>query len=107
MRLGICCNPNSVEGDSLGERALKLQGVMREAGADYFEMGVASVMGEDFAALEEALRPLEMRPEAFNAFVPATHRLTGEGVDHTRALEYCATALERVRRIGGEVVVLG
>ena len=37
-RLGICCGPKSVEGSSLNERALKLQDVLREAGADYFEM---------------------------------------------------------------------
>lgn len=107
MRLGICCSPQSVEGASLGERALKMQDVLQQAGADYFEMGVASVMADNFAELEEALRPLELKAEAFNSFVPASHRLTGEGVDHEAALQYCATALERVRRIGGEVVVLG
>lgn len=107
MRLGICCAPQSVEGASLAERALKLQDVLRDAGADYFEMGVASVMADNFGELEQALRPLEMRPEAFNSFVPAQHRLTGPGVDHQAALEYCATALERVQRIGGRVVVLG
>jgi sugar phosphate isomerase/epimerase len=107
MRLGICCGPQSVEGDSLGARALSLQEVLREARADYFEMGVSAVMGDDFAALEEALRPLELRPEAFNSFVPATHRITGEDADHGRALEYCATAMERCRKIGGSVIVLG
>ncbi len=107
MRLGICCSPGSVEGGSLSERAQKLQGVLREAGADYFEMGVGSVMGEDFDELEAALRPLELKCEAFNSFVPAQHRLTGEGVDHRTALEYCALALSRCRKIGGSVVVLG
>ena len=107
MRLGICCGPQSVEGATLSERAHKLQDVLRDCGADYFEMGVASVMGEDFAQLEEALAPLELKAEAFNSFVPAKFRLTGEEANHDRALEYCATALERCRKIGGHVVVLG
>lgn len=107
MRLGICCGPQSVEGATLDERALRLQDVLRECGADYFEMGVGSVMGEDFAQLEEALRPLELKAEAFNSFVPAKFRLTGEEADHAPALEYCATALARCRKIGGSVVVLG
>lgn len=107
MRLGICCGPQSVEGASLSERAQKLQDVLRGCGADYFEMGVASVMGEDFDELEEALAPLELKAEAFNSFVPAKFRLTGPEIDHEGALEYCATALARCRAIGGHVVVLG
>ena len=107
MRLGICCGPKSVEGSSLNERALKLQDVLREAGADYFEMGVATVMADDFDELQQALRPLQLRCEAFNAFIPAQYRLTGEAADHEAALDYCARALERCVSIGGQVVVLG
>jgi len=68
---------------------------------------VASVMGDDFEALEAALEPLELKSEAFNSFIPAQHRLTGENINHGAALEYCATALGRCRKIGGRVVVLG
>jgi sugar phosphate isomerase/epimerase len=91
----------------MAERARKLQEVLRTAGADYFEMGVASVMGDGFDEMRAALAEIEMKPEAFNGFIPAQYRLTGEDADHEAALKYCATALLRCSSVGAQVVVLG
>ncbi len=50
MKFGICCGPGSfapqVEGQSLSALP-RLMEVMQEAGADYVEFGVSSVMGSE------------------------------------------------------------
>ncbi|MDF2439159.1 MAG: hypothetical protein JWN98_143 [Abditibacteriota bacterium] len=111
MRFGICCGPNSlpVEGGSVRENVLNLMGALQSAGADYAEFGVSHAMvpDEQFAQIESAVQESSLRVEAFNSFVPASHRITGPNVDQAAALEYCRQALGRCKRLGGEVVVLG
>jgi D-psicose/D-tagatose/L-ribulose 3-epimerase len=107
MRFGICCSPLALGQGSARERASRQQEVLQSAGADYFEMGVGGVMGDDFDSLLAALEGQPLRPEAYNSFIPAHHRITGEGVDHDKVLGYCDIALGHCRALGGEVVVLG
>jgi sugar phosphate isomerase/epimerase len=111
MKFGICCGPQSlpVEGGSVRDSVLNLMNALQHAGADYAEFGVAHTMGEEeqFAEIERAVQESPLRVEAFNSFVPATHRITGPNVDRGAALEYCRKALGRCKRLGGDVVVLG
>jgi sugar phosphate isomerase/epimerase len=114
MKLGICCGPGSfvpqADADPL-ESLPRLVEILQEAGADYIEFPVGAVMTEggaaEFEKLRATLQSAPLRVEAFNSFIPATHRITGPDVDVPRVLEYCRTALERCKALGGDVVVLG
>ena len=104
MKFGICCGPQTMESLPL------MIETAHNAGADYLEFGVASVMandGRDFETLQKNFEGASLRVEAFNSFVPASHRLTGPDVDLPAALEYCRVALGRCRALGADVVVLG
>ena len=103
MKFGICCAP-----DALGEPA-RLFAVLTEAGADYVEWGVGATMQSegDFERLRAAVAGAPLKPEAFNCFIPATHRLTGPDVDLQGALDYASEAMRRCSALGAEVIVLG
>ncbi len=109
----MCCGvgsfPPQVEGQPLSSIP-RLMETMQAAGAGYVEFGVGSVMQGDEAQFEELRAALESQPlkvEAFNGFIPAQHRITGPHVDLQSVLDYCRTALQRCRALGGAVVVLG
>jgi len=114
MRFGICCGPGSfapqVE-DQPQSSLTKLVEVLQAAGADYIEFPVGAVMpagGQaEWEELRDAMAPLALKVEAFNSFIPATHRITGPDVDLDAVLEYAGTALQRCKELGGAVVVLG
>ena len=103
MKFGICCAPNA-----LGEPA-RLFDVLTEAGADYVEWGVGSVMGSeaDWEKLRAAVAGAPLAPEAFNGFIPASHRLTGPDVELDKVLDYASEAMRRCRALGAQVIVLG
>ena len=108
MKFGICCTPRTADSKgTLQEGATRLQEILHNAGADYFEMNVGSVMNDDFPELARALATIPLRSEAFNSFIPAKHRITGPDVDLPQVLEYCRVALNRCAQIGGKIVVLG
>src|SRR5947209_3227972 len=114
MRFGICCGPGSFAADVASHpksSVARLMETMQAAGADYVEFAVGSVMpdgGEaEFETLRAELEPYPLRVEAFNSFIPGTHRITGPDAASQRALDYCRTALRRCKALGGEVVVLG
>ena len=103
MKFGICCAP-----DALGEPA-RLFDVLTEARADYVEWGVGTTMKSEaqWERLLEAVANAPLKPEAFNGFIPATHRLTGPDAEMGAALEYASEAMRRCRALGAEVIVLG
>lgn len=102
MKFGICCAPGS-----LGEPA-RLMEVMQDAGADYVEWTVGTVMDDDqFEKLRGFLATSPLKPEAFCVFVPSHHRLTGPNVHLQAALDYCGEAMKRCNALGAEIVVLG
>ena len=103
MKFGICCAPGA-----LGEPA-RLFDVLTEAGADYVEWGVGSAMGNeaDWEKLRAAVAAAPLKVEAFNGFIPATHRLTGPDVDLQGALDYASEAMRRCSALGAQVIVLG
>ena len=109
MKFGLCCGPQTMkqEGASLRDNLARLQDVLCVAKADYFEMGVGQVMGEDFDELAAALENAPVSVQAFNGFLPGTQRITGPDVELQSVLNYCETALQRCHQIGGRVVVLG
>ena len=103
MKFGICCAP-----DALGEPA-RLFDVLTEAGADYVEWGVGSTMKSeaDWEKLRDAVAAAPLKPEAFNGFIPASHRITGPDVNLQGALDYASEAMRRCRALGAQIIVLG
>ncbi len=103
MKFGICCAP-----DALGEPA-RLFDVMTEAGADYVEWGVGATMksDEDFERLLAIVADASLKPEAFNGFIPGSHRITGPDMNLQGALDYASEAMRRCRALGADIIVLG
>ncbi|MBW3636675.1 MAG: sugar phosphate isomerase/epimerase [Armatimonadetes bacterium] len=103
MKFGICCAPGAL-GDTI--EGLNL---LAEAGADYVEWGVSSIMASDaeFESLRAAVAGAPIQAEAFNGFLPAHHRITGPNVDLDAVLTYASEAMRRVQILGGDIVVLG
>ena len=99
MRFGICAGIGNLSN-------------LERAGYDYIEPAVATVCPEQ--PYDEVMPPLldllagsKIAAEAFNGFLPADLRITGEGVDPDRQQRYAEAAFERVAALGGSVVVFG
>lgn len=103
MKFGICAAPHAL---GAPEKSLQL---LADAGADYVEWAVGAVMASDetFNALQQAVDSAPIRPEAFNAFLPPHHRLTGPSVDLQTTLDYAGEAMNRCAALGAEIIVLG
>lgn len=102
MKFGICTAPGA-----LGDPA-RLLDRLAEAGADYVEWTVDSLMASEgeFERLCLVAQNAPIKPEAFCAFLPPHQRITGPNVQLQSVLEYAGEALRRITIIGGEVVVL-
>jgi sugar phosphate isomerase/epimerase len=111
MKFGICCGPSAFGGDNVPDSVARLNDALEAAGADYVEFGVGITVPEgdeaEFEALRSALANHRIKPEAFNGFIPGSHRITGPEVDFARLMNYATIALTRCKALGGEVVVLG
>ena len=109
MKFGLCCGPQTMkqEGASLRDNLARLQDALCASDADYCEMGVGQVMGDDWEELAAQLTDAPVPVQAFNGFLPGSQRITGPDVDLPGVLTYCDTALHRCHQIGGQVVVLG
>ena len=103
MKFGICCAPHA-----LGEPARLLE-IMSGAGADYVEWAVGAVMSSEaeWENLGATLENSRLKPEAFNAFLPPSQRITGPDVKLQQTLDYATEAMRRCRALGAEVIVLG
>lgn len=103
MRFGICTAPGA-----LGDPA-RLLDVLVDAGADYVEWTVGSLMASEreFERLGAVAQQAPIKPEAFCVFLPPHQRITGPKVNLASVLDYAGEALRRIRSVGGEVVVLG
>jgi D-psicose/D-tagatose/L-ribulose 3-epimerase len=103
MKFGICCAPGS-----LGEPN-RLLDIMSDAGADYVEWTVGSVMASEaeFEKLRGVVEKAPLKPEAFCVFLPPHHRITGPNVDLPAVLNYATEATKRCSALGGEIIVLG
>jgi sugar phosphate isomerase/epimerase len=98
MRFGVCCPPANTE-------------IVARAGADFVEWPVTTAVGlATDAQFQELLRIQEsatFKPEAWNVLLPGTLRVVGPDVDLEALEDYATHAFERVRLLGGEVVVFG
>ncbi len=103
MKFGICCAP-----DALGDPAHSLE-LLADAGADYVEWGVGSTMKSEgeWEKLRAVVANSSLKPEAFNGFIPASHRITGPDVELDEVLDYASEAMRRCRALGAEIIVLG
>ncbi len=103
MKFGICTAPGA-----LGDPA-RLLDALAEAGADYVEWTVGSIMASEgeFERLRSLAESAPIKPEAFCVFLPPHHRITGPSVNLGAVLDYAGEALRRIGIIGGEIVVLG
>ena len=103
MKFGICCAP-----DALGDPARSLE-LFAQAGADYVEWGVGSAMKseDEWEKLRAIVADSPLKPEAFNGFIPASHRITGPDVELDKVLDYASEAMRRCRALGAEIIVLG
>ncbi len=103
MKFGICSAPNA-----LGSTE-KLIGIMVDAGADYLDFAVGSIMSSEgeFENLRAVLEQGPLRAEAWMSFLPPHQRITGPNVELQSVLEYATTAMQRAKILGGEIIVLG
>ncbi|GGH85949.1 sugar phosphate isomerase/epimerase [Pullulanibacillus pueri] len=99
MKLGCCADIQKAE-------------IVQRAGFDFIECTVTSLSPEkdDHYFREILLKPFEASPipvEACNVFLPGDLTLVGDSVNWERIHSYVERALERVKRIGAEIVVFG
>jgi sugar phosphate isomerase/epimerase len=83
-----------------------------EAGFDYFEMSVGSLLkplegNEAFEANIKILRSLPLPCTAVNVFVPPQMKITGPEVDFNRLQEYVSTTCQRAEMAGVKTIVFG
>lgn len=98
MRFGCCAGVDKI-------------GIVEAAGYDYIELPSMAVMPEKPASeFEQTLKQFEgynIKAEAWNCLLPGDLKLTGPSVDFYRVERYLRTALERMARLGAQVVVFG
>ena len=82
----------------------------KAAGFDYIEVGTSEIAAMSDVDFEQALqnaKQVGLPVPAANTFVPATVRLTGPETDAEQQLVYVRKALDRVSKLGVQVVVFG
>lgn len=109
MNFGYCVNMLAAPGgDGTGREWIK---TIHSLGFDYVELPLAQMMRyeeEEFRALfVEPLEHLSFSCHCCNNFFPASIPLTGPQADHTAALSYAETAMERAARLGASKIVFG
>lgn len=84
---------------------------VQDAGYDYIELPVATVMAEspdsEFEPVRDRILDFDIVPEAWNCLLPGDLKVTGHDVDSYRIERFLRTAFERIEELGGEVVVFG
>ncbi len=85
--------------------------VLHEAGYDYIEAGVASLVpDEDDAVFEPILtkyRALEIPVRAFNGYLPGDLKIVGPQIDEARVRRYAKRSVARIREVGATRAVMG
>jgi sugar phosphate isomerase/epimerase len=97
MRFGLCTGPDNLE-------------LAGRLGFDYIEFSVASVAAlsdEEFSALKAKVGKGPIKPERFNVLFPGTIKLVGPEAASGKIRDYLETAFDRVKALGGTVVVFG
>ncbi|MFC5653310.1 sugar phosphate isomerase/epimerase family protein [Paenibacillus solisilvae] len=98
MKFGVCASIDQA-------------GIVKKAGFDFIECTVVSLRPEEG---DDAVRVLldkyhesPIPVEAFNILLPRDLKIVGENVDDDRVKRYLEKALERVKAVGGEMIVFG
>ena len=98
MRFGCCAGLDEI-------------GIVGAAGYDYIELPVGTVKPErpdsEFEPVQERLDSFDIRAEAWNILIPREMKVVGPEVDLYRVERYLRTAFERIKEVGGEIVVFG
>lgn len=101
MEIGICMSPPAEE---LGH-------ILRQAGCDYYEPGVArAVMEGDGASFDRTITRWfsgGLEPRSANSFLPGDLPVVGPAVDEAAVSAYLKEALRRARALGLETIVFG
>jgi len=107
IKFGFCTGMSATNTDTLGLWTLP---ALASNSYDYAELPLAQVMALDDAGFEDALKALKdsgMVCEAMNNFFPAHIKLTGSAVSKDAISEYLDKALERAKKLGAGIIVLG
>lgn len=93
-------------------QALAMAGKVKEAGFDFIEGGVGSLLAPaspdaEFNAILPEIRKAPLPVRSCNGFIPAELRLTGPQTKTEQAVAYAQTALERAKKAGIGYIVLG
>jgi len=98
MRIGICTSPELLN-DAYG------------AGYAYAEMTCATLLYEQdeaaFAPVRKQYLESPITVEAFNVFLPGTHRVTGPDVDLEKVGRHMDIVLRRASEVGASIMVFG
>jgi len=97
MRFGVCADIDKAP-------------LLKSVGYDYFESSfskLGAMEESEFADFECEAVKLDFYPEAMNAMLPGTFRLTGETADLSPVKPFLQTAFKRARDVGTRVVVFG
>ena len=100
MRFGVCAAPDALE-------------TLTAAGFDYLEPSVIGLVqpeqpdAEILPSLVSVFSHSQLKPEAFNLFLPGDLRIIGPDTDDFRQILYLDAAFQRAARLGGEIVVFG
>ncbi len=97
MKIGCCASL---------DQAVMLQ----EAGFDFLEVPVVSLMGENQQQVNERIKAYQDSPlpvEVCNILLPGSLKVTGNQVDQQALDTYLAKMLPRVKEIGADTVVFG
>ena len=83
---------------------------VKAAGFDYMEVRtseVAALSDADYDRLADKLTRLALSVPAAYWFLPAEIKITGPNIDKARQMAYLHTALDRVSRLGVQLIVFG
>jgi D-psicose/D-tagatose/L-ribulose 3-epimerase len=83
---------------------------VKSAGFDYMEVRtseVAALSDADYATVAAKFRKVGLPVLASNLFIPSDIKVTGPTIDKERQMEYVRRALDRVSRLGVQLVVFG
>ncbi len=97
MKFGFCAGPGRIA-------------EVADAGFDYIELPVSSIADlseADFRACRDAVLSAPIPAPAFNVLFPGNLKLLSEEDNSDRIRAYLEGALNRVRELGGRVVVFG
>ena len=97
MRFGLCTGPENLE-------------LAGRLGFDYIECAVTAVESmsdSEFDDFYERVSKSPIKPECFNVLFPGTMRLIGPEADYGKISEYLVKAFDRVKTLGGRLVVFG